>query len=139
MGSLKDEQLKNANEDIQQHKLNDPEANYLRLLNIALQYHTMGQKIMSGFLYYVCTTRLGYKDGVNLQFEFNFENQDNVLTVRLLPENFGQPEAQPAAAAPAPAPAAAPAQPEAPAEQPAPGNNDDQAPAEQPAPADDKK
>jgi hypothetical protein len=52
MGKLKDEATATATEDIQQHKLTDGEMNYLRLLNIALQYHTMGQKIMSGF----CTT-----------------------------------------------------------------------------------
>jgi hypothetical protein len=87
MGKLKDEATATQTEDIQQHKLTDGEMNYLRLLNIALQYHTMGQKIMSGFLYYVCTARLGYKDGTNLQFELDFDKQDNMLTVKLLPEN----------------------------------------------------
>lgn len=87
MGKLKDEATSNATEDVQQHKLTDGEMNYLRLLNIALQYHTMGQKIMSGYLYYVCTQRLGYKDGTNLQFELDFDKQDNMLTVKLLPIN----------------------------------------------------
>lgn len=87
MGKLKDEATATATEDIQQHKLTDSEMNYLRLLNIALQYHTMGQKIMSGFLYYVCTQRLGYTDGTNLQFEIDFDKQDNMLTIKLLPMN----------------------------------------------------
>lgn len=87
MGKLKDEAITNANEDVQQHKLTDGEMSYLRLLNLALQYHTLGQKIMSGFLYYVCTSRLGYKDGTNLSFELDFDKQDNMLTVKLLPEN----------------------------------------------------
>jgi hypothetical protein len=86
MGKLKDEATANVTEDIQQHKLTDGEMNYLRLLNLALQYHTMGQKILSGYLYYVCTVRLGYKDGVNLQFELDFDKTDNMLTVKLLPE-----------------------------------------------------
>lgn len=90
MGRLKDEATTNATEDVQEHKLTDGETNYLRLLNIALQYHTMGQKIMSGFLYYVCTARLGYKDGTNLQFEFDFDKQDNMLTVKLLPMNAAE-------------------------------------------------
>lgn len=86
MGKLKDESLQTNTEDIQQHKLTEAEVNYLRLLNLSLTYHTMGQKILSGFLYYVCTNRLGYKDGVNLQFEFDFGKDDNILTVKLLPE-----------------------------------------------------
>lgn len=87
MGKLKEEAKAGTNEDIQQHKLEDGEVNYLRLLNLALQYHTLGQKIMSGFLYYVCTTRLGYTDGTNLQFEFDFDKQDNMLTVKVLPSD----------------------------------------------------
>lgn len=96
MGKLKDEATANVNEDVQQHQLTESEANYLRLLNLALQYHTMGQKIMSGFLYIVCTQRLGYKEGVNLQFEFNFEATDNMLTVKLLPDNIFTPPTPPA-------------------------------------------
>lgn len=99
MGKLKNEAMKNESEDLQQHKLLDSEANYLRLLNLALQYHTLGQKIMSGFLYYVSTTRLGYKDGSSLQFEFDFDGQDNMLAVKLLPANFAEVAATPPAPA----------------------------------------
>lgn len=97
MGSLKEEAIKGSNEDIQQHKLLTSELNYLQLLNLSLQYHTFGQKILSGFLYYVCTQRLGYKDGVNLMFEMNFE--DGMLTVKLLPHDISQQQAQAEAAA----------------------------------------
>lgn len=86
MGKLRDEAVTKVNEDVQQHELTKSEANYLRLLNLALQFHTMGQKIMTGFLYYICIQRLGYKDGVNLQFEFDFSKEDNMLTVKLLPD-----------------------------------------------------
>lgn len=85
MGKLKEEAKKGNNEDVQLHQLNEGEGSYLRLLNIALQYHTLGQKIMSGFLYYVCTNRLGYTNGTNLQFEFDFDKKDNMLTVKVLP------------------------------------------------------
>lgn len=88
MGKLKDEAVKTNSEDIQQHKLNDSEANYLRLLNLSLQYHTLGQKIMSGFLYYICVQRLGYKAGTNLQFEFDFDKPENLLMVKLLPQDM---------------------------------------------------
>lgn len=87
MGKLKDEATNNTSEDLQQHKLTDGEMNYLRLLNLSLQYHTLGQKIMSGFLYYVCTQRLGYAEGVNLQFEIDFEKPEGILIVKLLPQN----------------------------------------------------
>lgn len=86
MGNLKDEQLKTDTEDIQTHELTEAEMNYLRLLNLALQFHTMAQKIMSGYLYYVSTTRLGYKDGVNLQFEIDLQKDGRQLTIKLLPE-----------------------------------------------------
>jgi len=90
MGKLKDEATINTSEDLQEHKLSESEANYLRLLNLALQYNTLGQKIMSGFLYYVCVQRLGYKPGVNLQFEFNFDTTENILIVKLLPQDLQQ-------------------------------------------------
>jgi hypothetical protein len=113
MGSLKEEALNTTNEDIQQHKLTDSEMGYLRLLNVALQFHTLGQKIVSGFLYYVCIQRLGYKDGVNLQFEIDLNKQDSMLTVKLLPE--GVTEVQQDQAAPeAPVAAAPEEKPEAP-------------------------
>lgn len=106
MGNLKDETLNNTNEDIQQHKLTDGEMNYLRLLNLALQYHTLGQRIMSGFLYYICTQRLGYKDGVNLQFKLDFDKQDNMVTVTLLPENPAEAQAAAESAGQSPTPPA---------------------------------
>lgn len=88
MGTLKDQALET--EDVKTHDLTEPEMNYVKLLNLALQFHTMGQRIISGYLYYVSTTRLGYKEGTNLQFELDINAGDNKLTVKLLPENFGQ-------------------------------------------------
>lgn len=96
MGKLKDEATTTNSEDLQEHKLTDSEANYLRLLNLSLQYHTLGQKIMSGFLYYICTQRLGYKLGTNLQFEFDFDKPTYILVVKMLPAD---PQAAEAAAA----------------------------------------
>lgn len=85
MGKLKDESITNTSEDLQEHKLSENEANYLRLLNLSLQYHTLSGKIMSGYLYYVCVQRLGYRPGTNLQFEFDFDKPENVLIVKILP------------------------------------------------------
>lgn len=88
MGSLKDQALNNTNEDIKTHELTTAEINYLKLLNLTLQYHTMGQRIMSGFLYYVATARLGYPDGVNLQFETDLNQEKPELTIELLPDHI---------------------------------------------------
>jgi len=85
MGSLKDKALETASEDAVKHVLTDAEISYLKLLNLTLQYHTMGQRIMSGFLFYVATTRLGYPEDANLQFELDLQKDDKVLTVTLMP------------------------------------------------------
>lgn len=105
MGNLKEETFNN--EDVQTHTLTEPEWAYLRLLNMALQFHTLGQRILSGFLYYIATTRLGYKEGSNLQFETDVNTDDRKVTIKLLPENFGQAPAVPEAPQ-------APTEPEAP-------------------------
>lgn len=85
MGQLKNQALENKSEDVKSHELTDQEIQYLRLLNLTLQYHTHGAKIMSGFLYYVSTNRLGYPNGTDMQFEIDLEKEDKMLTVKLLP------------------------------------------------------
>jgi hypothetical protein len=100
--SLKDEALGNsADEDISTFELTEGELNYLRLLNLGLQFHTLGQRIVSGFMYYVATTRLGYKENSNLQFEIDLNKDDGILTVKLLPADFGNPPAPTEPQAPA--------------------------------------
>lgn len=94
MGNLKKQALTKDSEDVAVHELTSQEYNYIKLLNLTLTYHTMGNKIMSGFLYYISSTRLGYKEGTNLQYEIDFEKDDGMLTVKLMPEdvNNGQKE-----------------------------------------------
>lgn len=65
--------------------LTEQEYNMLKVMNLALQYNTAGQKIISGFLYYVCNSRFDYVDGVNLQFELDFEKDDRELKVTVIP------------------------------------------------------
>lgn len=86
MGSLKDKVLENDNEDIKQHELSEPEFDYLKLLNTALQFHTWQSRIQSGFLYYVATTRLGYTPNTNLMFQIDLSKEDRMLMVKVLPE-----------------------------------------------------
>lgn len=89
MGQLKDQALES--EDTKIHELNDGELGYLRLLNMTLQYHTLAQKIFSGFLYYVCVTRLGYIEGSSLQFQIDLNQEKPSLSVTLLPADFKPP------------------------------------------------
>lgn len=87
MGNLKKQALESNTEDIQTHELTEQEMIYLRLLNLSLQFHTMSQKIMSGFLYHVCVTRLGYPVNTNLQFEIDLDKEDRKLTVQLVADS----------------------------------------------------
>lgn len=72
--------------EVQEHELTEQEYNMLKVMNVALQYNTAGQKLISGFIYYVCNSRLGYGDDVNLQFEIDFDKDDRILKVSELPK-----------------------------------------------------
>lgn len=85
MGDLKKQALAKETTDTQTHELSQQEMNYIKLLNMTLQFHTHAQKLISGYLYYISTNRLGYENGVDLQFELDFDKDDNMLTVKLLP------------------------------------------------------
>lgn len=86
MGRLRDEMLsKSKNTDSQTYTLTEPEINYLKLLNLTLQYHTYKQQLMSNYLYYISVMRLGYEQGHDLQFELDLEKADNMLTITVLP------------------------------------------------------
>lgn len=110
MGTLKDEMLQNGSEDIRQHHLTDGEMAYLKLLTLTLQYHTMAQRIMSGFLYYVAVNRLGYNDSPTTALQFEIDpTKDNVLTIKVLPDQAVH--SSPLAAMPVPPPEQPPAPP----------------------------
>lgn len=71
--------IKQANDKT--HELTEQEYNMLKLMNEALRYNVAGSKIISGFIYYICSSRLGYEDGANLQFEIDFDKEDKLLKV----------------------------------------------------------
>lgn len=77
--------IKAANKDYKSFVLTEREFNYLQILNNGLTFHTWKDKIMSGFLYYVCTNRLGYKETANLIFELDFEDDKHELKIRDVP------------------------------------------------------
>lgn len=77
--------IKQAKKDYKSHILTEREYNYIQILNNTLVYHALKDKIMSGFLYYICTNRLGYAEDVNLIFEIDFEKDDKELKIREVP------------------------------------------------------
>lgn len=80
MGKIKDN-----NKSGKTHILTEREVNYLRILNAALNFNTWKDKIISGFLYYVCTNRFGYTEDQNLIFEIDLESDKNELKVKEIP------------------------------------------------------
>lgn len=75
--------IKDKSED--SHKLTEREFNYLKILNLALSYNILKDKAISGFLYYVCNARFGYKEDDNLIFEIDLEDEAMELKVRKVP------------------------------------------------------
>lgn len=67
------------------HILKKQEFDYLKILNTALTYNVLKDKIISGFLYHVCNARFNYPDDMNLQFEIDLENEAMELKVREIP------------------------------------------------------
>lgn len=70
--------------DWREYQLTGREFNYLKILNAGLTFHTWQQKIISGFLYHICNTRLGYGENVNLLFEVDLDAEEGTLKVKEL-------------------------------------------------------
>lgn len=72
----------------QVYQLTSREFDYLKILNLSLQYNVFKDKVISGFLYYVCTNKHGYAEDVNLQFEVDLEDEKRELKVKSLPKEL---------------------------------------------------
>jgi hypothetical protein len=83
MGKAKQQQ-----EEVQVHTLKKQEFDYLKILNTALTYNVLKDKIISGFLYTLCNNRFGYPDDMNLQFELDLEDDKMELKVRQIPQDL---------------------------------------------------
>lgn len=82
MGQLKDKALKTE----KTHDLTDYEINYIKAMNSARQTIWDEQsRSMSAFLYYLAGSRLGYKLGVDLKFEIDFDSDEKKLKITELP------------------------------------------------------
>ena len=69
------------------HELSDYESKYVRDLNSALSLHTLRSQIISGYLTYIATTRLGYTkipEGFALQYEIDPKDY-KILIVTMVP------------------------------------------------------
>lgn len=82
MGKAKESQ------DIQVHQLRKQEFDYLKILNTALTYNVLKDKIISGFLYHLCNNRFDYPDDMNLQFEIDLEDDKMELRVRKISQDL---------------------------------------------------
>jgi len=71
--------------NVKTHVLSEREVNYLKILNLALSYNVLKDKIFSGFLYEVCSLKFGYPENVNLVFEIDLEDEANELKVTEVP------------------------------------------------------
>lgn len=67
------------------YTLTEREINYLKILNLALMYSTLKDKAISGFLYYICTSRLGFNENQNLIFEIDLDDEKRQLKVKPVP------------------------------------------------------
>jgi len=65
--------------------LTEREFNYLKILNVSLQYNVFKDKAISGFLYYICNSRFGYKEDQNLVFEIDLDDDKKELTIKEIP------------------------------------------------------
>ena len=77
--------IKHSEKNGKTHVLTEREFNYLKILNASLQFNTWKDKIISGFLYYVCTNRFGYKEDQNLIFEIDLDSDKAELKVKDIP------------------------------------------------------
>jgi CRISPR/Cas system-associated protein endoribonuclease Cas2 len=80
--------------DIKTYELTEKEFNYIKILNLALQFNELKNKIFSGFLYYVCNSRLGYNETQNLLFEVDLEDEKRQLKVQIIPTEAIEQELQ---------------------------------------------
>lgn len=86
MGKLKDKIMDNNTNEF---ALKEEEFNHLMNLNVAKNQIVQSANVMmSSFLHYVATNRLGYDNDDNLQFELDFEDEKRILKVTKLEENF---------------------------------------------------
>lgn len=84
MGTIKNKTLETNNEDTASHELTSQEINLLKVINNVMVFNMHQQKVMSGFMYYIATNRLGYTPETNLLFEIYLQDESNILKVTVV-------------------------------------------------------
>lgn len=78
--------IKNSSDGPQSHTLTEDEFNYVMNINQAKQSISQEYtRVMSSFLHYVSSSRLGYSPQDDLQFEVDFTDEKRELKVTRLP------------------------------------------------------
>jgi hypothetical protein len=80
MGRLKEA----AKESAKTHILSEREWQYVKLLNVALEFHTLKDQLITGFLVLICTERLDYPKDINLAFNMDLGNDSRELSVTIV-------------------------------------------------------
>jgi hypothetical protein len=70
----------------QTHILTERQFNYVKLLNLALNFNELKNRIISGYFYEVCIN-LGYAPDQNLGFEIDLDKDDRELKVTIVPND----------------------------------------------------
>lgn len=77
--------IKEQKNETKEYELTEREWNYVKLLNVFLNYNTEKNRLISGFLYYLCNTRFNYPETVNLVFETDLDDDKRILKVKEIP------------------------------------------------------
>jgi hypothetical protein len=67
------------------HDLSERQLNQVRLLNIALNYNELKNRIISGYFYEICINQFGYPEDQNLGFEIDLDSEEPKLKVMIVP------------------------------------------------------
>lgn len=77
MGKIKDSEAK-------RYTLTDREFNYTKFMALSLTYNINKDRLVSGFLSYIAHNRLGYPEGMDLQFEIDLDGDSHELSVKAI-------------------------------------------------------
>lgn len=81
MGNLKNKVLSGKSDGGKEYPLTEYEVNYFKIMNAALQYSTLHDKLMSGYAYTIAQYRLGYNKSDSLIFETDLGKKKPIIKI----------------------------------------------------------